>query len=244
MSSPQYSQVADHLRHAILRGDFAPGSRLLTERALCHQYAVSRITIRQALALLEDERLIIRRQGSGTFVRQNPTRRIPLMIDYTGSVRDHAPNLIRLLLVSRRMKAPEWVADELHLPRETVILNAERLDRIEGMAVAWDEVFIPEDFSKNLTAADLARVDFLQVWLAREGLTLTACRQRIDAAAATTLDHDRLGLAVGSPKLKTWDTFHTLKNRPAGLFISHYPPEHVSINSSYKWTDVISKKKR
>lgn len=233
MQSTQYSQVADRLRRAILDGTYAPGTRLPTERALCQEQDVSRITIRQALALLEDERLIIRRQGSGTYVRQNPARRIPLMIDYTGSVQEHAPNIGRELLTSRTIGAPEWVADELRLPAKTEVLYAERLDRLEQTAVAWDEVYIPLTFAGGLDADRLARVDFVEAWLTTGECQLTACRQQIEAVQAEETDRTRLGLASAAPLLKAMEIYYTANDRPAGLFVSHYHPQYINIISRH-----------
>lgn len=60
--------VARSLRDAVMRGDYARNERIPPERELAQAFGVSRNTIRQALQQLEDERLIIRRTGSGTYV--------------------------------------------------------------------------------------------------------------------------------------------------------------------------------
>jgi DNA-binding GntR family transcriptional regulator len=234
MATAQYNQVADRLRRKILAGKPAPGARLPTERAMCVQYAVSRITIRQALTVLQDEKLIVRRQGSGTYVRQNPTRRIPLRIDYTGSMLEHAPTLVRELLVSRAQPAPEWVADELRLPLATEVLYAERLDRIGQTAVAWDEVYIPLAFAGTLTEQLLARVDFVEAWRDAQGLAPTVCRQQIEAVAATAIDRNRLRVAVKAPLLKTTEIYYGPNARPIGLFVSHYHPAHITVTSRHR----------
>jgi GntR family transcriptional regulator len=235
MSAPQYNRVADQLRQDILAGRPEPGMRLPAERDLCSHYDVSRITIRQALALLEDEQLVIRRQGSGTYVRQNPTRRIPLMIDYTGSVRDHAPTLLREVLLSRTLPAPEWTADELHLSQGAEVFYAERVDRLDQTAVAWDEAYIRPDHADALTPEDLARVDFLEAWCAAQHFKPTACRQRVEATPATARDHKRLGLATGAPLLKAVDIYDATRNKPVGLFVSHYHLQHITIASRYDY---------
>lgn len=235
MTLSQYNQVADRLRHDILSGCYAPGERLPTERGLCTQYDVSRITIRQALTLLEDEQLIIRRQGSGTYVRQNPARRIPLMIDYTGSVRDHAPSLARDVLVSRTITAPEWLADELSIPQGANVLYAERVDRLDRTAVAWDEVYIRLDYASALTPDELARVDFVEAWCEVQQLRPTTCRQRIEAVKATAIDEERLGISKGAPLLRAVDIYDTARDKPAGLFVSHYHPQYITITSRFDY---------
>lgn len=64
--------TTQELRAAIERGDYAPGSRLPPEMQLVQMLGVSRTIVRDALRFLEEEGLIARRQGQGTFVRANP----------------------------------------------------------------------------------------------------------------------------------------------------------------------------
>ena len=72
---PKYLQVADILRREIAEGIFRDGQTLMTEEELRFRFKVSRQTIRQAIALLEDDGLVDRRRGSGTYVRHGPRRR-------------------------------------------------------------------------------------------------------------------------------------------------------------------------
>lgn len=72
---PKYLQVADVLRREIADGVFRDGQTLMTEEELRLRFGVSRQTVRQAIALLEDDGLVDRRRGSGTYVRHGPRRR-------------------------------------------------------------------------------------------------------------------------------------------------------------------------
>ena len=72
---PKYIQVADTLRREIAKGVFRDGQTLMTEEELRVRFDVSRQTVRQAIALLEDDGLVDRRRGSGTYVRHGPRRR-------------------------------------------------------------------------------------------------------------------------------------------------------------------------
>lgn len=66
--SPKYQQLADMLRGELQQIVRQGGGRLPTESELSARYRMSRQTVRHALKLLEDEGLIRRRQGSGTFI--------------------------------------------------------------------------------------------------------------------------------------------------------------------------------
>src|SRR5687768_4973621 len=60
------------LRQAIIDGSFRMGSQLPTEAELCEMLGVSRTVVREALRVLEDEGLVTRHHGVGTFVRNQP----------------------------------------------------------------------------------------------------------------------------------------------------------------------------
>lgn len=67
-SLPLFEQVMQHIRTQVQTGQVGAGYRLPSETELCLQYDVSRITVRRALKELEEEGLLERRQGKGTFV--------------------------------------------------------------------------------------------------------------------------------------------------------------------------------
>ena len=65
---PKYQSVAESLRHDIASGHYKDGEALLTEAELKQKFGVSRQTVRQAISLLENDGLVLRRRGSGTYV--------------------------------------------------------------------------------------------------------------------------------------------------------------------------------
>jgi len=72
-ASRLYAAVADRLKEMILRGEYGIGMRLPPERELSETFAVSRQTVRAALRLLREERLVTSRQGAGTMVAEPPS---------------------------------------------------------------------------------------------------------------------------------------------------------------------------
>jgi len=65
---PKYKQLADKIREMIAQGLYKDGDKLETEYELVAKYDMSRQTVRQALSMLENEGLLMRRQGSGNYV--------------------------------------------------------------------------------------------------------------------------------------------------------------------------------
>ena len=69
---PVYKQIADHLRIAIERGRLHEGDQLPSEAQLMDHYGVARMTIRNAMRLLQDEGLVTAEHGKGSYVRSRP----------------------------------------------------------------------------------------------------------------------------------------------------------------------------
>lgn len=63
----KYRRLAEQLKKELTENIKAGRSKLPTEQELCNRFQISRQTIRQALLLLEQEGLIFRKQGSGTY---------------------------------------------------------------------------------------------------------------------------------------------------------------------------------
>jgi DNA-binding FadR family transcriptional regulator len=67
------SNVATQLRNMIKEGQYVHDERLPSERHLAEQFQVSRGTIRAVLEVLEDQQMVTRQIGSGTYVNLQDT---------------------------------------------------------------------------------------------------------------------------------------------------------------------------
>jgi GntR family transcriptional repressor for pyruvate dehydrogenase complex len=90
--SPVYVQVSEQIREAILRGEFAPGSQLPTERELAERLGVGRASVREALRSLQAQGLV---EGTG----RSPARMIVGGASATAA-KDALLHLLRLQRVS------------------------------------------------------------------------------------------------------------------------------------------------
>lgn len=71
-SRAPYLQVADAIRNAVTDGLYAPAEALPSRANLAAHYAVSPMTIQNAVRVLRAEGLVVTRPGSGVYVRQKP----------------------------------------------------------------------------------------------------------------------------------------------------------------------------
>ena len=110
MPKPRYHQIADELRKEIEHGRYEIGSLLPTELQLCESHAISRHTAREALRILINDRMVQRRQGSGTLVIANSRQRFNHSISTVADLLQYGANTRLKIVETHTIKADESVA--------------------------------------------------------------------------------------------------------------------------------------
>lgn len=130
--------VQEELRSAIFSGAYSPGSQLPTEAELGEILGASRTVVREALRILEEDGLISRRHGVGTFVRKhgilknlNINYGITEMIRLAGS----EPGTTHLAVLHG--SADMEIAAQLDVPPGAPVLQIERVRTADGKAVVY-----------------------------------------------------------------------------------------------------------
>ena len=91
-SLPLYQQLQRALRQAIDTHVLGPDDALPPERDLARDFSVSRITVRKALEGLVTEGLLVRRQGSGTFVCSRVEKNFSKLTSFSEDMRARGRN--------------------------------------------------------------------------------------------------------------------------------------------------------
>lgn len=84
---PLYQQLQRRLRDAIENRILGPDDALPPERDLAEELSVSRITVRKAIDGLVEEGLLVRRQGSGTFVSNRVEKNFSKLTSFSEDMR-------------------------------------------------------------------------------------------------------------------------------------------------------------
>lgn len=159
---PLSTVVAESLSEKILSGRLLPGAQLPTEAELCIEYDVSRTVVREAVARLRSDGMVVPHQGRGMFVSDAPKPR-------TFSIPDDA---LRTL--------PETVALlelRLSIEVETAGLCAERrtdaeaaairdlMEQVDAQHIDPAETQIHYDYDFHLAIAKAARNEYIHGFL-------------------------------------------------------------------------------
>jgi DNA-binding GntR family transcriptional regulator len=139
------SRLAHVMRRRIAEGEWAAGDRLPSEPALAKELGASRVSLRGALALLENDGLVVRRHGAGTFVNTrrplvnslHVNRSADQMITSTGRAAATAE------LSWRRVPAEAEVARRLEVAEGSPVVRLHRVRTADERPVVVSDDYLP-----------------------------------------------------------------------------------------------------
>ncbi|MDX3906395.1 MAG: GntR family transcriptional regulator [Pigmentiphaga sp.] len=184
LGTPLHHQISAVIKDGIATGRYQPGQRLPTEDALCRLFSVSRITVRRAMQGLEEQGLIDRRQGDGTFVAQSASV-VSLQTPLAGYMKQVAES--RALSQPRlesfeEAEPPPYVRSALSLAAGERVMKLVRL-RVRGnLPILHSTAWLPLDVGTRFEPADISRYALSEL-MARAGFPYS----RIEATAAASL---------------------------------------------------------
>jgi len=211
---PLYYQLETILRKKITAGDFSPEVPLPSEDALAVKYEVSRITVRQALSSLEQDGLVIRQRGKGTFVSENTiTLELPR---FSGSIED-------LILMGKRTETkviesswidpPDIIRERLRI-KDGQVLRIEKIRHIEGDPFSHVFNYLPPELGSNLPMDLVKSKPMLMILEDELGVRANEAEQTVEATIADAADAFLLDIRVGDPLLKAERTVYDVKGNP------------------------------
>jgi GntR family transcriptional regulator len=198
----RYQQIAQELREAIRQGTYAIGTLLPSEGELAAQYSVSRGTVRQAVAVLEQDGSVAVRQGARRVVLgESPTHSFTEMQSFSmwAAQRGHRPGAQVLSVQTGRAREEEAVRLRVAVGDE--VLRMQRVRTLDDEPVMLERSFFPGAVAEHILAMDLTSGSITEQ-LTALGFVHAHGDHLIDAVSATTLEARLLGVRRGSPLLR------------------------------------------
>lgn len=156
---PLAVQLRDRLWANIQAGDFRPGGKLPSEHKLALRFGVSRTTVREALKILQEERVVLCRHGVGHFLLPEPSGVLSDDITHLKSVTELTLGLgitISARVVSlREGKAEEPIVTKLGLDPGSTIAVLERIRLARGEPI----IYSIDMFPRRLVVGELRAED-------------------------------------------------------------------------------------
>lgn len=223
---PLYFQIAEQLERAIREGRLAAGERLGNEIALANQLGLSRPTVRQAIQVLVDKGLLVRKRGVGTQVVQNRIRRSVELTSLHDDLRRAGKQSHTDVLELRLVEPDEKAREHLGLSKNEKVWDLERLRFSDGEPLALMHNVVPESVA-DLGSADL-RTGGLYESLRRAGVHIRVATQEIGARGADAREAGLLHEKEGAPLLSMRRTAYDDKGRAVEYGTHLYRPDRYS----------------
>lgn len=213
--NPKYVTIRNLLRDRILAGRYGLSNRLPSESALMSQFAVSRVTVRLALAALREIGLVESRQGKGHFVR--PVRAIQDLgrLQGFGEMMAVVGVEARSTVLSvAETPASAEVAKALRVERAVPVIAIHRVRIGGGTPLSYDVSYFPVDIGRRLIGQDLARADIFALLEGKLGVDLAYADLQLEIAAADETVAPHLGVNLGEPLIRITRLTHDHNGRP------------------------------
>jgi GntR family transcriptional regulator len=219
-------QLAERLKELILQLRLESGARLPSERELMDRSGLSRVTVRTAVARLENEGWVVRRQGLGTFVHEAMAQEL------SGGAHTITEAMLSIgikpaitVLSFQRVRAPAFVRRILGIERA---LRIKRLYADAEQPVALVDIYLPlsvERAAEPLRTNDDPSETTYTMWENRLGVRISQARHQIRAAAAAPEVAEALGLQAHAPVLTVERTSFAANGDPLEVVVFSYRPE-------------------
>lgn len=224
--TPRYYKIYRLLKQTIENREFDNNEPLPGENALAEKYQVSRLTIRRSLDLLQQEGLIERRQGSGTYPTANKVKVQPLPADIK-KLLAHLDKLganTKAVLLSFDYEKPSAdVQHRLELPANARVQKATRVRYHDDAPFSYLVTYVPEHIGKRYTEQDLAHHPIQQVFR-KLGIRMASAEQSFTATLADAHHAEALDIDVGAPLLCIKRVVRDTANTPVEYLIAAYNP--------------------
>ena len=202
----KYIVVRNHLLE-LIRSGLASGTPVPSERELCEQFDVSRMTVRQAIDTLVVDGLLERHQGRGTFVAPPKLDLQVRLTSFTQEMRRRGMEPGVVMLLAETIAADEAVAGALELDAGAEVHHLRRLLTANAIPMAIEENWIPAALLPDLLHSTPSFSVYVE--LTQAGLAPEWGEDTIEAHAATAPEAALLSVQEGAPTLDiTRRTFH------------------------------------
>lgn len=212
---PRYYQLKEIIRQKVTGGQWAPGEPIPSERELCEQYGISRMTARQSITELVNEGYLYREQGKGTFVAQPKiTQQLSQLTGFTEDMEGRAKHPAAQVLHQQMIAADADLAAILQVKPGQLLFQVQRLRLADGEPLAIETSQISFFGCEKLMDEDLVHHSLYHLLETKYGQPPLEADQELEARLAGEEEARLLKIAKNEPVLLIRRTSYTDRNKP------------------------------
>jgi GntR family transcriptional regulator len=211
---PRHEQVSDWLKERIETGTLVEDDQLPSENQLGNRFGVSRITVRRALQTLEGDGLIYRKQGLGSFVKDNRLHQgLVRLTDFVEDMEAAGITPESLVLHQALEVASVRVTEALGVAEGSAVYRIDRLRKGDGQPMAFDRTWLPPFYAHLIEKHDLRSSSIYHILETYYDICICRGRFRIEAVNAPNDVAQHLDVPWGRALMLIERTSYTEANR-------------------------------
>lgn len=154
-TNTKYIDIYTQIKYDIESGKYPINEKLPQGRLLAEQFNVSELTITKAINLLVQEGYIVRRRGSGSFVKNFKHSSITKFSPLTGSTALHNGEVTSTIIGFSTEAPTQYIADKLNVDNESLVYKIIRMRTIKNVPSIIEYTWMPLEIIPGLTTKEL-----------------------------------------------------------------------------------------
>ncbi|MDN3681976.1 phosphonate utilization transcriptional regulator PhnR [Vibrio tapetis subsp. quintayensis] len=227
----QYVKIKDVIVEQIDSGMLQPRQKLPSERKLAESFDTTRVTLREALSLLESEGKLYREDRRGWFIAPEPLRYDPTQtLNFTGMALAQGRKPKTELLAAKAMLASKQASQLLSLAPFSDVYRVDRVRYLEDRPVVFVTNFIRPELFPNLLDFDLS-LSLTDIYREQFGVVYQKTRYRIGTTSLLGETAAALRATSGAPAMVVERTNYNPAGDLIDCDIEYWRHDAISIES-------------
>ncbi len=221
----KYQKIANDIRNAITSGKYLPGAQLALEKEMCQQYGVSRITIKRAVDELVNQGLVVKRRGSGTFVKSiedGDVKELSMAHQFSGFAETYKDRTVQTEILRFDIVNPgEEIAAKLQMTTDDFVYDIVRARYVDDEPIVIEYTKMPIQLIPGIKRDVLLKSIYAYI----EGtlrLKIQSAHRTVRAVLPTAEEREHLHIDTELPILEVEQVAFLDDGRPFEYSVSHH----------------------
>ncbi|WP_394150195.1 phosphonate utilization transcriptional regulator PhnR [Vibrio maritimus] len=228
----QYVKIKDAIVEQIESGMLAPRQKLPAERKLAESFDTTRVTLREALSLLEAEGRIYREDRRGWFISPEPLRYDPTQtLNFTNMAISQNRQPRTELIAAKGILTTKQAAQLLELPPFSDIYRVDRVRYLEERPVVYVTNFIRTEKFPDLLDVDMAGASLTDIYREKYGVVYDRVKYRVTTTSLLGEVAQALRATSGTPAMMVERINYNQHGELIDCDIEYWRHDAISIES-------------
>ncbi|HCW53017.1 MAG TPA: GntR family transcriptional regulator [Clostridium sp.] len=230
----KYKDIAEDIRNAIKNGKYNINEQLPLEKEMCSKYGVSRITIKKAVDELVNQGLVIKRRGSGTFVKgvdESSVQELSMAKQFSGFSESNKGKKVTTKVIKFEVINPtEEIAAKLQITTEDFIYHIIRARYSDDEPIVVEYTYMPISLIPGIKNEILMKSVYRYIENDLN-LKIKSAHRTIRAILSNEIEQEYLKIDKNFPILEVEQVAFLDNGQPFEYSYSHHRSDKVEFRS-------------